>query len=247
MSGSTLVEAASVIDFWFGLATDPAYGQERKAWFAKDDAFDAEVRTRFGATIEQGLRGELDGWSEAQRSALAQILVLDQLTRNAFRGTPRAFAGDARALAAASRMVGERSDESLPTFMRAFVYMPFEHAEGLAMQDEAVRLFTRLVSQDPAEASKLDYAHRHRAVIERFMCELTVDLPDMASRFAASPAALLADAAPLSAFAADGLVSWDGARLAVTRRGRPFLRNVAALFDQYLQQTASGPRHARAV
>jgi oxygen-independent coproporphyrinogen-3 oxidase len=86
-----------------------------------------------------------------------------------------------------------------------------------------------------------------RAVIERIMCDLTVDLPDMARRFAASPAALLADAAPLSAFAADGLVSWDGARLAVTRRGRPFLRNVAALFDQYLQQTASGPRHARAV
>ena len=52
--------------------------------------------------------------------------------------------------------------------MRAFVYMPFEHAEGLAMQDEAVRLFIRLVAEDPAEASKLGYAHRHRAVIERF-------------------------------------------------------------------------------
>ena len=168
MSASTPGEAASVIDFWFGIPTDPDYGKDRKAWFAKDVAFDAEERRRFGATIEQGLRGELEGWSDEPRSAVAQILVLDQLTRNAFRDTPRAFAGDARALAAASRMIGERSDEALPTFMRAFVYMPFEHAEGLAMQDEAVRLFTRLVAEDPAEGSKLDYAHRHRAVIERF-------------------------------------------------------------------------------
>ena len=66
-------------------------------------------------------------------------------------------------------MVGSRQDEALPPFMRAFVYLPFEHAEGLAMQDEAVRLFTRLVSEAPrARASMLDYAHRHRAIIERF-------------------------------------------------------------------------------
>ena len=168
MSTSAPVDAASVNDFWFGVPSDFDHGRERKAWFAKDETFDAEVRRRFGATIEQCLRGELDEWSHDPRSALAQILVLDQLTRNAFRDTPRAFAGDARALAAESRMVGERSDQSLPTFMRAFVYMPFEHAEGLAMQDEAVRLFTRLVADDPNESSKLDYAHRHRAVIERF-------------------------------------------------------------------------------
>ena len=168
MSAASLIDPASVLDFWFGRPTDPGYGKDRKAWFAKDEAFDAVVRLRFGATIEQALRGELDAWAGDARSALARILVLDQLTRNALRDTPRAFAGDALALAAASRMVGERSDEALPTFMRAFVYLPFEHAEGLAMQDEAVRLFTRLVAEDPAEGSKLDYAHRHRAVIERF-------------------------------------------------------------------------------
>jgi uncharacterized protein (DUF924 family) len=65
-------------------------------------------------------------------------------------------------------MVGSRHDESLPPFMRGFVYLPFEHAEGLAMQDEAIRLFTRLVSDAPEHADMLDYAHRHRAVIERF-------------------------------------------------------------------------------
>jgi uncharacterized protein (DUF924 family) len=84
------------------------------------------------------------------------------------RGTARAFAGDARALAAASRMVGTRQDESLPPFMRCFGYLPFEHAETLAMQDEAIRLFTRLVDEAPEHADMLDYAHRHRIVIERF-------------------------------------------------------------------------------
>jgi uncharacterized protein (DUF924 family) len=168
MSTSTPADAQALLDFWFGAPTDPDHCQVRKFWFAKDDAFDAEVRRRFGTTIEQALRGELEGWAGDARSALAQIVVLDQLTRNAFRNTPRAFAGDARALAAASRMVGERFDEALPAVMRVFVYLPFEHAEGLAMQDESVRLFTRLANEEPGEQASLDSAQRHRAIIERF-------------------------------------------------------------------------------
>ena len=168
MSETALDDADAVLDFWFGRADSAEFGQARKAWFAKDEAFDAEIRARFGALIERALRGELAAWAGAPRSALAQILLLDQFTRNAFRGTARAFAGDARALAAASAMVGTRQDESLPPFMRAFVYLPFEHAESLAMQDEAVRLFGRLPSDAPDHASLLEYARRHRAVIERF-------------------------------------------------------------------------------
>ncbi len=168
MNATMAADAPSVLDFWFGATADAGYGKARKTWFDKDPAFDAEIRDRFGATIEQALRGELEDWAVEARSALAQILLLDQFTRNAFRETPRAFAGDARALAAASRMVGERFDDALPTFMRAFVYMPFEHAEGLAMQDEAVRLFTRLAAEDSDQRSPLDYAHKHRAMIERF-------------------------------------------------------------------------------
>jgi len=75
---------------------------------------------------------------------------------------------DAQALAAATALVGSRQDESLAPLQRAFAYLPFEHAEGLAMQDEAIRLFTRLVATSPELASMLDYAHRHRLVIERF-------------------------------------------------------------------------------
>ncbi|MEO8523353.1 MAG: DUF924 family protein [Caldimonas sp.] len=169
MSGTgALSEPQSVLDFWFGAEGSAEFGTQRKAWFQKNPDFDRAVAERFGGPIEQALRGELDAWAATAAGALARILLLDQFTRNAFRGERRAFAGDAQALAGASAMVGSRLDEQLAPFMRAFAYMPFEHAEGMAMQDEAVRLFTRLNAMAPELAHMLDYAHRHRAVIERF-------------------------------------------------------------------------------
>ncbi|HWK84560.1 MAG TPA: DUF924 family protein [Caldimonas sp.] len=168
MTHATADEARAVLDFWFGEAGCEAFGTQRKAWFAKDAAFDRLVAERFGAQIERALRGELEAWAAAAPGALARILLLDQFTRNAFRGDRRAFAGDAQALAAASAMVGSHLDEELPPFMRAFIYMPFEHAEGLAMQDEAVRLFMRLAAASPELRNMLEYARRHRAVIARF-------------------------------------------------------------------------------
>jgi prolyl oligopeptidase len=157
-------DARAVLDYWFG-ADD---GPERGFWFTKSEATDREIAQRFGALIERALRGELADWAAQPRAALAQILLLDQFTRNVFRDTPRAFAGDARALRAATAMVGARQDEDLPAQWRAFVYMPFEHAEGLAMQDEAVRLFTRLAAEAPELQQMLAYAHKHRAVVDRF-------------------------------------------------------------------------------
>ncbi len=168
MSRALPADAKAVLDFWFGASTSAEFGRARKAWFAKDGAFDQAIRDRFGAVIEQTLRGEHEDWAVDAHSALAQIVVLDQFTRNAFRGTARAFAGDARALAAASRMVGARQDEALAPFMRSFVYLPFEHAEGLAMQDESVRLFKRLVAGSSDPQKLVDYALRHHAIIERF-------------------------------------------------------------------------------
>jgi len=163
-----LPEAAiAVLEFWFGARTDPRWGQERREWFRKDAAFDAQVRTRFGALIEQGLRAELDEWT-GPWGTLAHIILLDQFPRHVHRGDPRAFAGDALALALARQMVARRDDEALPATPRVFAYMPFEHAEDLAMQNEAVRLFSALAAVDPASASSRDYAERHQAVIARF-------------------------------------------------------------------------------
>lgn len=163
--------AIDVLDFWFGATDDPGHAEPRKTWFTKDAAFDAEISRRFGPLIEQALAGELDDWLTQPIEplpALALVILLDQFTRNTLRDTPRAFAGDARALRAATAMVGSRQDEALPPVQRAFVYLPFEHAEGIAMQDEAVRLFTRLAVESPALDGMLDYAHKHRVVVQRF-------------------------------------------------------------------------------
>ena len=161
-------EAASVIDFWFGPPGSEERGNLRKQWFVKDAGFDAEIAARFAPLIERALRGELASWSEDSEGALAEILLLDQFTRNVFRDTARAFAGDSRAFAAAAAMVGLQMDQRLPTEVRAFVYMPFEHAESLLAQDEAVRLFTRLAGKDERLCDMLAYAHKHRVIIERF-------------------------------------------------------------------------------
>ena len=161
-------EAQAVLDFWFGAAGSPESGTLRDLWFRKSEASDRWIAQCFGPLIERALHGELAGWAAQPLGALAQIVVLDQFTRNVFRGTPRAFAGDARALAAASAMVQARHDDALAPVQRTFVYLAFEHAEDLGVQDEAVRHFSRLTAAAPGLQGMLAYAHRHRAVIERF-------------------------------------------------------------------------------
>ncbi len=93
-----------------------------------------EIRENFGPTIEAALAGDLGDWSLTTAGTRALILVLDQFTRNVFRGTPRSFAGDAAALALARRMVATGTDRSCPPVARWFIYMPFEHSESLADQ-----------------------------------------------------------------------------------------------------------------
>ncbi|MDQ6680994.1 MAG: DUF924 domain-containing protein [Pseudomonadota bacterium] len=161
-------EARRVLDFWFSAPGVTTHSVDRPEWFRKDAAFDASIRDSFGALIEQALRSELASWDAAPESALAQIILLDQFTRNAFRDTPRAFAGDPRALEAARAAVGSHQDEALEAVQRAFIYLPFEHAEGIAMQAESVRLYTRLAVSGPGHESALDFAQRHYTVIERF-------------------------------------------------------------------------------
>jgi uncharacterized protein (DUF924 family) len=161
--------AREILDFWFGAPGTPEHGQTRPEWFRKDAAFDARIAARFAALIEKALAGGLRSWATAGApSALARILLLDQFTRNAFRGTARSFAGDALALQAAQAMVAAAADLQLPAVQRWFVYLPFEYAENIAMQDESLRLFGALARADASFASVMDYAHRHRDIILRF-------------------------------------------------------------------------------
>lgn len=161
-------QAQSVLDFWFGERDAADFGRPRSVWFVKNAEFDLEIAQRFGVLIESALHGELAHWENEAPSALAAVIVLDQFTRNVFRDTPRAFAGDARALSLAQTIVATGQERALVPVQRAFVYLPFEHAENLVMQDESVRLFSQLASDEPGLDDMLDYAHRHRAVIARF-------------------------------------------------------------------------------
>lgn len=160
--------ARQVLDFWFGSADAPDHGRARAAWFRKDAEFDRRIVEQFGSLIETALAGGLARWQREPGSALALILVLDQFTRNAFRDQPRAFAGDAAALAAARAMLAAGQDGALLPVQRVFVYLPFEHAEDIAAQAQSVRLFTDLAAVAPELADMLDYAQRHHAVIARF-------------------------------------------------------------------------------
>lgn len=163
--------ARAVLDFWFGEPASPRFGQAWDRWFARDDAFDAALRERFGATLAAARRGECDAWQRTPLGALALIVVLDQFSRNIHRGSAGAFASDAQALEAAQRMVRTRVDRTLPSpYHRAFAYLPFEHDESRESQETALRLFGELADESRSDetAGYFDYARRHAAVIERF-------------------------------------------------------------------------------
>lgn len=161
-------DAQRILDFWFGAEGSAEHGQMRAEWFRKDAAFDAEIARHFGPLVEAALAGGLQDWAANAEGALARIVLLDQFTRNLFRDTPRAFAGDALALAAAQAMLAAAQDAALLPVQRVFVYLPFEHSESLAIQDQSIHLFTALANNTPALADYLNYAQRHRAVIARF-------------------------------------------------------------------------------
>jgi uncharacterized protein (DUF924 family) len=152
-----------VLDFWFG----PPPHATRAEWFRKDAAFDATIRTRFGDAIEAALAGTIPHRTGDVRDALASVVLLDQLTRNAFRDTPRAFAGDASALAAASAVVDAGRDALLDRFERLFLYLPFEHSEDLPTVERSVALFRRLADED-GDPGQLEWAEKHAAIIRRF-------------------------------------------------------------------------------
>jgi uncharacterized protein (DUF924 family) len=164
----TAVQTGAVLDFWFLPADHPGHGAYRSEWFRKDDAFDAAIRERFGVAVESALD---ETFGEGPDEALiARILLLDQFTRNIFRGTPRSFAGDAQALQIAESLVAAGRDKNLTSWQRWFAYLPFEHDESLLAQERSVALFAALRREMQHEAfdSAYDYALRHREVIERF-------------------------------------------------------------------------------
>ena len=160
-------DAEAILAFWYAEGRDTY----RPIWFQKNDSFDAEIRERFGALIRPAREGAFDAWAETPEGALALLILLDQFPRNVLRGSAEAFASDANARAIARVAVLEkRFDLKLGPYEKPFVYLPFEHSESLADQDLSVALFEGLrdIPHHARENGAIDYAWRHRVVIQRF-------------------------------------------------------------------------------
>jgi uncharacterized protein (DUF924 family) len=145
-----------ILDFWFEELTT-------KQHFVKDAALDALIRARFGITLEAAARCELWAWRTSAGGRLAEIVVLDQFSRNAYRDTPRAFAQDALALVLAQELVASGQDRNLSIEQRVFAYMPYMHSESELVHAQAVALFSQ-----PGLEDNLDFELRHKEIIERF-------------------------------------------------------------------------------
>ena len=150
-----MVSGSDVVAFW------REAGPER--WFAKDDGFDTECRERFLGVWERAARGELDGWGETAEGALGLVILLDQMPRNMFRNDPRAWSSDAQARAAAEAALAKGFDREVEPELRAFFYLPFEHAEDRAAQARSVALFTEL-----GDPETLKWARHHQDIVDRF-------------------------------------------------------------------------------
>ena len=145
-----------VLHFWFD-ETAPAQ------WWRVDPAFDAVITERFGALHAAACLGELYTWRSTARGRLAEVIVLDQFSRNMYRGTARAFASDAMALALAQEAVAGGHDAALPPPQRAFLYLPYMHSESRLVHVQAERLFAAL-----GLSSNYDFELKHKAIIDGF-------------------------------------------------------------------------------
>jgi len=154
----TDIVAADICRFWFDEI-------EHSSWFKKDAAFDRDLERRFGALLEQAKRGELDHWCDSASGYLGLIIVLDQFSRNIFRDSAEAFAADAKALQLALEVIEKGLDKKLSLEQRSFAYLPFRHAEDLAMQKIGLDK-TREINAQGYGSDK--YAISHLSIIERY-------------------------------------------------------------------------------
>ena len=159
--------ARALLDFWFGPEGDPDRECHREIWFKSTPAHDETLGRLFLADYERAAGGALAAWEAQPESGLALVLLLDQIPRNVFRGTPRAYATDPDARSVADRAIARGFDRALPPAWRKFFYMPLHHSESVEDQRRSLDLL-QSVPNDPARADNTRYARRYLDIIERF-------------------------------------------------------------------------------
>jgi uncharacterized protein (DUF924 family) len=170
-NGALPERARVLIDTWFGPPGDPDRENHRDIWFKWTPAYDDMLRQLFLADYERAAAGALSSWEKTAEGALALLLLLDQLPRNIFRDTPRAYDTDPAARAAADRAVARGFDAAVPPAWRIFFYLPFHHSEDLADQRRATALSAALRAErdpDPEGGANRRYGRPYPEVIERF-------------------------------------------------------------------------------
>jgi uncharacterized protein (DUF924 family) len=160
--------ATVLLDFWCGPPADPDRERHRPIWFKSTDEFDAALRREFLAEYEAAAAGALQSWEVSPEGALALLLLLDQVPRNIFRGSPRAYATDAAARAAADRALERGFDQMVPPAWRLFFYMPFHHSENIADQRRSLELSNALPRNPDRGGSLRRYGCPYIEVIKRF-------------------------------------------------------------------------------
>jgi len=161
MDGNDLVR--EIVDFWFGSPDSAELGSHRQVWFQATPVFDQEIRERFSVANHLAATGALEDLKRTQMGTLALIILLDQFSRNIFRGTAAAFTNDSQARALAEYALEKDFDKKILTVQTLFFYLPFEHAEDLELQKKSLNLFVNL-----GDASSLQHALCHRDQIVRF-------------------------------------------------------------------------------
>lgn len=151
-----MITPADILDFWFREI-------DEAAWWRRDDGFDAALRERFAVCHAAAAAGELQAWRSTVQGRLAEVIVLDQFSRNIHRDTPQAFARDGMALVLAQELVRSGGAAALAVRERGVLYLPWMHSESLAMHDQALQLYA-----EPGLAHQLDFERRHRDIIVRF-------------------------------------------------------------------------------
>lgn len=154
--GAHAMGPSDIIDFWF-------YETSADHWWTSNPAFDSELHTRFASLHAAASAGELQQWRTGAAGRLAEIIILDQFSRNLYRGSARAFAQDGMALVLAQEAVAQGLDHELPPVQRSFLYMPFMHSESRLMHLRAVELFSA-----PELEANLAFELKHKAIIDRF-------------------------------------------------------------------------------
>lgn len=150
------MQAQQVLEFWFD-------ADHQAFWFAQSDDFDQQIHEQFGTIHQRAKQGELWGWRSTVEGRLAEIIVLDQFSRNLFRDHADAFAQDGMALALAQEAISLKLDQQLSPILRKFMYMPFMHSESAYVHEFGYKLFQRL-----GDDVTLDFEKRHKDIIDRF-------------------------------------------------------------------------------